>query len=66
MAGVLRSRSCEDIDSQKKKRQVSMEAEIGVMQLKVRNTKDYWPSPGARREVRDRFLPELLEGAGPC
>lgn len=45
-----------------------MEAETGAMQLKVRehNTKDYWPSPGARREAQDRFLLELLEGAGPC
>ena len=68
MTEVLISMPCEDIDAQKKKRHVSMEAETGAMQLEVRehNTKDYWSSPGARREAQDRFLPELLEGAGPC
>ena len=66
MTGVLISRSCEDIDAQKQKRQVSMEAETGVMQLEGRGHQGLLAVTRSLEGSTGSFLPELLEGAGPC
>lgn len=49
---VLRT---EGQEAHRREGDVKMEAEIGMMQYKLRNAQDCWLSPDARREAQNKF-----------